>query len=84
MMNKETKKARIIETLKREEVKPSLEYSTNTDELYAICSVFLEDIDQEEFEALLIELMEEPNPTLNKDLQDVAAGVKVGSLYFNV
>lgn len=80
-MEKEMKKARIIEVLKREEVKPILEHASSNEELYHICDVFLEDIEQSEFEVLLMEIMQEENPILNDDLQDIAAGVRIGSLY---
>lgn len=82
-MEKEMEKARIIETLKREEIKPVLEYVSSNEELYHLCEVFLKDIEQSEFEVLLMEIMQEENLTLNDDLQEMAAGLKVGSLYID-
>lgn len=82
-MEKEIKKARIIETLKREEVKPILEHASSNEELFHICDVFLGDIEQSEFEVLLMEIMQEENLILNDDLQEMAAGLKVGSLYID-
>lgn len=81
-MDKALKKGRIVETLKREEVKNIINYASGIDELNHICDVFLEDIEKDEFEELLAEILQDGNINLNEDLQDISAGLKVGSLYF--
>lgn len=81
-MKRNINKGRIIETLKREEIANQLEYIDNDEALYSLCSVFLEDIDKMEFKELLLEIMTEQGSILSDDLQDMAAGVKVGSLYW--
>lgn len=66
---REIKKARIIETLKKEEVKPVLEHGSRIEEVYHICDVFLEDIDKSEFEILFIEIIKEEDFKVSKDLK---------------